>query len=175
MPQYNEEFKEQVVRKMMAPNAQSVAEVSRETGVSEQSLYNWRNKYRREGIAVPSDPSNPEQWSGSNKLAVVIESAALNEEQLSEYCRKKGLYPEQISRWKEGAIAGNETPGVLNKAERGLLQKERKKSRALEKELNRKEKALAETAALLVLKKKAQALWGIERTNDGCHYTSECN
>jgi len=160
MARYDEEFKEQVVRKMMAPNARSVAEVSRETGVSEQSLYNWRNKYRQEGIAVPSDPSNPDQWSGSNKLAVVIETAALNEEQLSEYCRKKGLYPEQILRWKEGAIAGNESPGRLNKAERQLLQKERKKSRALEKELNRKEKALAETAALLVLKKKAQALWG---------------
>jgi transposase-like protein len=160
MPQYNEEFKERVVRKMMAPNARSVAEVSRETGVSEQSLYNWRNKYRQEGIAVPSDPSNPEQWSGSNKLAVVIETAALNEEQLSEYCRKKGLYPEQILRWKEGAIAGNESSNVLNKSERRLLQKERKKSRALEKELNRKEKALAETAALLVLKKKAQVLWG---------------
>lgn len=160
MPYYNEEFKEQIVRKMMAPNAQSVAEVSRESGVSEQSLYNWRNRYRQEGNAVPSDPSNPEQWSGSNKLAIVIETASLNEEQLSEYCRKKGLYPEQILRWKEGAIAGNESPGVMTKAERRLLQKERKKTRALEKELNRKEKALAETAALLVLKKKAQALWG---------------
>ena len=73
MPHYNEAFTESVVRKMMSPNAQSVAAVSRETGVTEQSLYNWRNKYRQEGIAVPSDPSNPEQWSGSNKLAVVIE------------------------------------------------------------------------------------------------------
>ena len=147
MPHYNEAFKESVVRKMMSPNAQSVAAVSRETGVTEQSLYNWRNKYRQEGITVPSDPSNPEQWSGSNKLAVVIETAALNEQQLSDYCRKKGLYPEQILRWKEGAIAGNESKGVLNKAERQLLQKERKKSLALEKELNRKEKALEQAFA----------------------------
>lgn len=160
MPYYNEEFKEQIIRKMMAPNAQSVAEVSRESGVSEQRLYNWRNKYRQEGNAVPSDPSNPDKWSGANKLAVVIETASLNEEQRSEYCRKKGLYPEQIERWKEGAIAGNELPGKLTKAERQALQRECKKNRALEKELNRKEKALAETAALLVLKKKAQALWG---------------
>jgi len=160
MPYYHEEFKEQIIRRLMAPNAQSVAEVSRESGVSEQSLYNWRNQYRREGNAVPSDPSNPEKWSGANKLATVIETASLNEEQLSEYCRKKGLYPEQIARWKEGAIAGNESPGVMTKADRRALQKERKKSRALEKELNRKEKALAETAALLVLKKKAQVLWG---------------
>ena len=75
MPYYSEEFKEQIVRKMMAPNAQSVAEVSRESGISEQSLYNWRNRYRHEGKAVPADPSNPENWSGENKLAVVIESA----------------------------------------------------------------------------------------------------
>ncbi len=160
MPYYSEEFKEQIVGKMMAPNAQSVAEVSRESGVSEQSLYNWRNRYRHEGKAVPADPSNPENWSGENKLAVVIETASLNEEQLSEYCRRKGLYPEQVARWKEAAIAGNESPCSLTKVEQHALKKERKKNRYLEKELHRKEKALAETAALLVLKKKAQALWG---------------
>jgi transposase len=160
MPYYSEEFKDKIVSKMMAPNAQSVAEVSRESGVSEQSLYNWRNRYRHEGKAVPADPSNPENWSGANKLAVVIESASLNEEQLSEYCRRKGLYAEQIARWKAGAIAGNESSRSLTKAEQQALKKERKKTRYLEKELNRKEKALAETAALLVLKKKAHALWG---------------
>ncbi len=83
MPQYSEEFKEQVVRKMMAPNAMSVAQVSRDTGVSEQTLYNWRNRFRNEGKAVPADPSNPENWNGENKLAVVIETASLNEEELA--------------------------------------------------------------------------------------------
>ena len=166
MPYYSEEFKEQIVRKMMAPNAQSVAEVSRESGVSEQSLYNWRNRYRHEGKAVPADPSNPENWSGENKLAVVIETASLNEEQLSEYCRRKGLYAEQIARWKEGAIAGNESSRALTKVEREALKKERKKNRYLERELNRKEKALAETAALLVLKKKPRHSGGSPRTND---------
>jgi len=94
---------------MMAPNATSVAQVSRDTGVSEQTLYNWRNQLRHEGISVPADPSNPEKWSGENKLAVVIETAALNEEELAEYCRHKGLYAEQISRWREAAISGTET------------------------------------------------------------------
>ena len=56
MPRYSEEFKEQIVRKMMPPNAQSVAQISRDTGVSEQALYNWRNQYRHEGEAVPADP-----------------------------------------------------------------------------------------------------------------------
>src|SRR5690606_39989932 len=57
------------------------------------------------GHVVPADPSNPESWSGADKLAVIIETAALNEHELSEYCRKKGLYPEQVQRWREGAAA----------------------------------------------------------------------
>lgn len=160
MPHYNEEFKEQIVKKMMPPNAQSVAQISRETGISDPTLYTWRNHYRNKGKVVPADPSNPENWSGEDKLAVIIETAAMNEQALSEYCRSKGLYVEQISRWKEAAIAGNDAPVRLSKTERREWQKEKKKSRQLAKELNRKEKALAETAALLVLKKKAQALWG---------------
>jgi transposase len=160
MPKYSEEFKERAVRKMMAPNAMSVVQVSRETGVSEQTLYNWRNRLRHEGKAGPADPSNPENWSGENKLAVVIETAGLNEEGLAEYCRRKGLYVEQIARWREAAIAGAQTLRPLSAEERRELQQERKKTRKLEKELKRKEKALAEAAALLVLQKKAQAIWG---------------
>ncbi|WP_158413448.1 transposase, partial [Haliea salexigens] len=64
MGQYSEEFKEQAVRRLMPPNAQSVAQVSRDLGVSDVSLYNWRNQYRDRGNAVPADPSNPENWSG---------------------------------------------------------------------------------------------------------------
>jgi transposase len=163
MPRYTEEFKEKIVQKMMPPNAMSVADVNREVGISTATLYNWRNQFRSEGNAVPADPSNPENWSGENKLAVVIESAGLNEQELSEYCRRKGLYAEQIARWREAAIGGNESPReCLSKPERQELQKERKKSRSLEKELARKEKALAEAAALLVLQKKSQAIWGEE-------------
>ena len=109
MPKYNDEFKEQAVRKMMPPNALSVAQLSRDTGVSDVTLYNWRNRFRNEGKAVPADPSNPENWTGENKLAVVIETSALNEEGLAEYCRQKGLYVEQIARWREAAAAGAET------------------------------------------------------------------
>ena len=109
---------------------------------------------------MPADPSNPESWSGENKLAVVIETAALNEEELAEYCRRKGLYVEQISRWREAAIAGAQTLRPLSAEERRERKQERKKTRKLEKELRRKDKALAETAALLVLQKKAQAIWG---------------
>lgn len=160
MPRYSKEFKEQAVQKMMPPNSRSVAQISRETGVCEPTLYTWKKQYQREGIAVPADPSNPKNWSGEDKLAVVIETAALNEQELSEYCRKKGLYAEQITHWKEAAIAGNEAPERLTQAERRELQQLKKQSRKTEKALRRKEKALAEAAALLILEKKAQAIWG---------------
>lgn len=160
MSQYSEGFRERAVQMMMPPNALSVAQVSRDTGVSEQTLYNWRNRFRHQGKAVPADPKNPESWSGENKLAVVIETAALNEEELAEYCRKKGLYVEQVARWHAAAAAGAQTQRPLSAAERRQLQQDRKKIRQLEKELRRKEKALAEAAALLVLEKKAQAIWG---------------
>lgn len=160
MPRYNDGFKERAVQMMMPPNAKSVAEVSRETGVSEPTLYNWRNQFREQGVAVPADPKNPENWSGESKLAVVIETAALNETELAEYCRQKGLFAEQIQRWREAAITGAGSRDQLSAEERCDLQKERKKRRKLEKELKRKEKALAEAAALLVLQKKAQAIWG---------------
>lgn len=160
MARYEKEFKEQTVKKMMPPNAASVARLSRETGVSEATLYNWRNECRRQGFAVPADPSNPEQWSGENKLAVVVETAALNETELAEYCRGKGLYPEQVERWREAAILGNARQDQLDRASRKAVQQERKRNKHLERELQRKEKALAEAAALLVLRKKAQAIWG---------------
>ena len=105
MPKYSEGFKEQrAVQMMMAPNAMSVAQVSRDTGVSEQTLYNWRNRFRHEGKAVPADPSNPENWSGENKLAVVIETAALNEEELG------GVLPSQRSLRRAGDAAGEKRP-----------------------------------------------------------------
>ena len=160
MSRYNEGFKERAVQMMMPPNSMSVAQVSRETGVSAQTLYNWRNRIRKQGNAVPADPKNPENWTGETKLAVLIETGALNEEQLAEYCRRKGLFVEQINRWREAAVAGASQPKALSVEERRSLQKERKKNRQLEKELQRKDKALAEVAALLVLQKKAQAIWG---------------
>jgi len=160
LARYSEEFREEMVRKMMPPSSMSVAEVSRRSGVCTATLYNWRDKVRKRGKAVPADPSNPEGWSGENKLGVLIETGALNEHELSEYCRSKGLYPEQVLRWREAAIAGNESSKEQTREIRRELQEERKKSRRLERELRRKEKALAEAAALLLLEKKAQALWG---------------
>ena len=98
MSRYSSEFKEAAVKKMMSPNAVKVRAVSRETGISDVTLYKWRKEYRDRGVAVPGDDINPENWGAQDKLAVVIETAAFNAVEVSEYCRKKGLYPEQVQR-----------------------------------------------------------------------------
>ena len=166
MPRYNEEFKEKIVQKMMPPNSISVTQVHYDTGVSRLTLYNWKKRFQNKGKAVPADPSNPENWDGKHKLAVVVETASLNQQELSEYCRKKGLYVEQITRWEELALGGFGCQERLTKAERSKWKKEKKEALQVKKELLRKEKALAETAALLVLKKKPRNFGGSQRTND---------
>ena len=162
MSQYSTEFKEAAVKKMMPPNAVPVQALKRETGVSDVTLYKWRNEYRNKGIAVPGSDINPESWGAKDKLAVVIETAALNESERSEYCRKKGLYPEQVQRWREAALKGYERDEQMQHQQASNRKEDKRKIKKLEAELRRKEKALAETAALLVLRKKAQAIWGEE-------------
>ena len=75
----------------MPPNAMPVRDVRQETCVTDVTLYKWRNEYRSKGIAVPGDDIKPDHWKGQDKLAVVIETAALNESEPGEYCRKMGL------------------------------------------------------------------------------------
>ena len=159
MPSYSLEFKEQIVRKMMPPHNQRVSTLSAELGISQGTLYRWKNEFRAKGFVVPSRKSIPDRWDAKAKLAAVIETAALNAEERSAYCRSNGLYVEQLDAWRElfESMDAPTDPGA--KAE---LARERKKNKALEKELLRKDRALAETAALLALSKKAQAIWGIK-------------
>jgi len=158
---YSKEFKESIIKKMMPPNPVSVPQLCKETGVSDVTLYKWRKDYRNRGIAVPGDNSRPDDWTAEDKLAVVIETAGLNSARLGEYCRSKGLYPEQIDQWKMAALSGYQRNGQAEKEKNRHRQEDKKQIKRLESELRRKEKALAETAALLVLSKKCEAIWGV--------------
>ena len=157
---YSKEFKDSILRRMLPPNNESISTIAKEEGLSEQTLRNWRDKARKEGYAAPGTDSQPDNWSTQDKFLVVVETASMNEADLAEYARKKGLFVEQIRAWRDACVNAN--GGIAKEAARlnqelKDSQKERKK---LEKELQRKEKALAEAAALLVLAKKANAIWG---------------
>ena len=160
MAKYSEEFKYSIMMKMMPPENQSVIAISRETGLSEATLHKWRRQARAKGVAVPGGEQEVERWSTQDKFLIVMETAQLSEVEMAEYCRSKGLYVEQVQAWRDACMQAN--GGIAQEASR--LQKDlREKDRQMKKlaqELRRKEAALAETAALLVLRKKANAIWG---------------
>ena len=96
MPRYSNDRKQTILSKLQPPLNLSVAQVSREKGIGLQTLYNWCNQAREQGHSMPTNNRTLDNWSCDTKLATVIETTALSESELSEYCRGKGLYVEQI-------------------------------------------------------------------------------
>lgn len=157
---YSNERREAILQKMLPPHNKSIPELAKEEGISEATLYNWRQQARTAGRLLPNSDTTVEGWSSRDKFHAVLESAALNESELAEYCRRRGLYPEQIKQWREACEGANAREESCAKELNRHLKQEQQRSKELERELKRKDKALAETAALLVLRKKAAAIWG---------------
>jgi transposase-like protein len=105
----------------------------------------------------------PQDWNAEEKLCAVLEAAALSDEELGAFLRRKGLHEAQLQQWRDQMLSGL-APAP---ARQGKKAPEARRIRELEKELTRKDKALAETAALLVLKKKVQEIWGDEDDDTG--------
>ncbi len=160
MIRYSPEFKESVVRKMMPPENVPIMRLAEESGVSHVTLAKWRNEARGEGKAAPGNGERPERWSAEDKFLIVLETHALNEAELGEYCRSKGVFPAEIEKWREACLTANQIDMKKSHELRQEVRAERKRCQELERELRRKEKALAEAAALLTLRKKAWAIWG---------------
>ena len=108
-------------------------------------------------------PERPEDWSPEQKLKTVIEAASVSEDQLGAFLRSRGIHETHLQQWRLQMLNGLGKTIVYKKTKRSGA--DTRKIRSLEKDLKRKEKALAETAALLVLKKKVQEIWGDEDDN----------
>ena len=160
MASYSSERKDSILKKLLPPQSMSVAEVARQESISVKTLYHWRDQAKKLGLPVPGKTSYTEDWSAETKLAVIVETAALSESELSQYCREKGLYPEQLKRWREGCLAGFQTSKTQDKEARKQARIDKDQIKSLKKDLRIKEKALAEAAALLILRKKLKAFWG---------------
>ena len=146
----------------------SATVLSAELGVSQTSLSTWLRQAHTLR-AVPVDPKNsaaqprrPENWSAEEKLEAVLEAGALSESELGEWLRRKGLHEAQLAEWRATAVEALGQVKVGSKAS-----PDAKRVKELERELQRKDKALAETAALLVLRKKFDALLGDEDDTTG--------
>ena len=162
---YSEKFKSSLVSKMVGPRAVTASALAIEVGIRQPTLSRWLREVRMlPGMAKksrkPEDrsrPQRPQDWSPEEKLRVVVEAMGLRDEELGAFLRKEGLHQAQLDEWSATAHSSLSVRKGTKKAS-----PEFKRIRELERELRRKDKALAETAALLVLKKKAQAIWGDE-------------
>ena len=148
---------------MSPPARQSVAQISKELGIHLATLYAWRKAWRLQGEVVPASEKAPETWSTADKFTVVLESAGLNATELGAFCRERGLYPEQVDRWRQAAQDANANSMLTMTDQKDLEkrhQQDQREIKRLQQELRRKDKALAEAAALLMASKKIQAYWG---------------
>jgi transposase-like protein len=157
---YSPERKAAVLKRMLPPNNMAIRHLSQEEGISAATLHKWRAAARGKGQLLPDADAGPEGWSSRDKFAAVLETAALNEADLAEYCRKRGLFPEQIKAWRVACEQANDWDRSSTARISQATKEEKKRIKYLERDLARKDRALAETAALLVLRKKAAAIWG---------------
>jgi len=170
---YPDMFKQSMIQKMSGPDPISATALSKQVNVPQSTLSKWlrmagvgpsygfpNNAHDYTKMSKIKDPKRPNDWSAEDKLKVVMAAASLDDEQLGAFLRKKGLHQTHLEQWRSQMLNGLQN----GTAKRSSRQKnaETKRIRVLEKELRRKDKALAETAALLVLKKKVQEIWGDE-------------
>lgn len=151
--EYSEAFKAKMVRKMLPPAAMSAHALAAETGLLQPTLSRWLREAR--SVGVMDKPAK--KWTFLEKLRVVVEASSIGNDQLGEFLRREGLHEAQLKEWRVAAEAAFASAVKSKSSKRSP---DAKKIKELEREVRRKDKALAEAAALLILKKKAEAIWG---------------
>ena len=151
MARYGQEFKNKAVARLLPPESASVKDVALSLGVGEGTLERWRS----EALA---EPQPRRAWTPAARFEAVLTTAVMDEAGKGAWCRGNGVYPHELAVWREQAVNALAEPGeALSTAAQTKLDKRRIKE--LEREVRRKDKALAETAALLVLSKKVSAIF----------------
>lgn len=158
---YTPEQRQAAVEQMGPPHHRPIKALAKATGITEVTLRTWRREAIAAGQLLRRDPRQSERWSGLDKFRMVLETAPMSAVELSGYARKHGVLPEQIARWREACEKAN-APATGAPAKPPVDALARRRVQELERELRRKDAALAETAALLVLQKKVQAIWGTD-------------
>ena len=152
-----------MVSKLVGPNAMSATALSKETGLCQATLSRWLREASTLKMSMPpKDEEKPiakqlQEWTPEEKFAVVLEASSLSEGELGVFLRGKGLTTAILDEWREQAMTGLRGTKQVSATVVGSA-----RIKQLERELARKDKALAEAAALALLQKKVQALFGGE-------------
>jgi transposase len=151
LARYGQAFKNRAVARLLPPESAPAEAVAREVGVSVDTLQRWRS----EALA---EPTGERIWTAAARLEAVIATAALDEAARSAWCREHGVYRQQLQQWRTSATQALADPEEARASPQQTKQ-DRRRIKELEREVRRKDRALAETAALLVLSKKVEAIF----------------
>jgi transposase len=163
MRSYSETVKSSLLAKALTPNGPSIVKLSKDFKVSKSTIYKWINEMKEE----PSiNSKNLDKNSAEFKLQAVMETIQMSEQEVGEYCRKNGLYAQQLSEWKKILLTSFQDKQESTKKQKIKDAAYESQIKVLNKEITRKDKALAEVSALLVLKKKADLLFGTQDEED---------
>lgn len=155
--QYTEKFKEEMVRKMVGPGAMSAYRLAQECGVSQTSLSKWRREAMVGAVKKPSTGPLKKRWNSAEKLRVLMAAARVGDKGLGELLRSEGLHESDLKRFEQEL--SEDSKSTRKKSDPG----DKKRIKELEREVRRKDKALAEATALVVLSKKLNAYFeGVE-------------
>ena len=148
-------FKQKMVQRLTGKNAVSATQLARETGVAQQNLSRWLEEAR--SLPIMADRPKPavRGWTVEQKARVLADASQLDAGELTVYLEREGVKLAEYEQWRIALDEGGAASASTNK-----------RIRQLERELARKEKALAEAAALLVLKKKVDTLYGEDEDDD---------
>ncbi len=156
---YSVEFKKSAVQKLLTRGNRTVVDITSELGISPPTLYQWRDYFANvDGMKKSTSPKNR---TATEKLKTLIDYEAIPDDKRGEFLRKNGLHLDNIVEWKNQILTAL-SPLRKSLHDRTELVVEQKKVKELESEIRRKDKALAEASALLILKKKANLIWGSE-------------
>jgi transposase len=151
MARYGQGFKDRAVARLLPPESAAITAVAQELGVSVSTLERWR-------ADALSRPARERAWTAAARLQAVISTAALEETQRNAWCREQGVFPAELEQWRESAITALSQPEEV-RASPQQTRDDRRRIKQLERDLRRKNTALAETTALLVLSKKLEAIF----------------
>jgi transposase len=151
LARYGQAFKDKAVARLLPPESAPLDVVSREVGVSAGTLERWREE-------AQTRPARGRAWSAGARLEAVITTAAMNEAAKSVWCREHGVYAAELDKWRASATHALADPEDV-RASPQATRASAKRIKELERDLLRKDRALAETAALLVLSKKVAAIF----------------
>jgi transposase-like protein len=158
-PAIDLEVREQGRVWLLPPYSYSVRHIADKLDVGNGTVNKWRQELKEEGLLPTNDDGGGVNYGAEQIFSFVIETATMSEHELSAYCREKGIFVEQVKKWRAASIQAHQTHSESKHKQDSQRRADKKRIKALERELARKDKALAETAALLVLREKFNALW----------------